>query len=187
MGYWLFKAGSRSSRFDMLLDRLFKKFEVEFLKVGKFDIGAGETDVQLKIEVRFVKSGDFRLRLRVFEVIGRGRMPRETVHDLGCHTVVEGQKLRFDVVDFAFGVPGWDHERKRGWSATRERSLIGRSKNVAVFECQGRFTQRYRMFIEHLNHDVGSNVHKPSLYVQGEDEDIWDLSETNLLGDVRFH
>ena len=69
---------------------------------------------------------------------------------------------------------------------TKDRPVIGNSLNIAVVECQARFfTQRHKFFLAHINHDTGSGLFKPSIYVQDQDEDIWDASPNNLLGSWR--
>jgi hypothetical protein len=54
---------------------------------------------------------------------------------------------------------------------------------VVVLECQGKWlTQTRRFFVEVISHDTGLGLHKPNLYLQDEDDDIWDVSEGAKTG-----
>ncbi len=183
LALWLFYPWGEKSRVMAIWEWLFKKFDVEFAKAGQWGHGL-DTDLQVKAKIRFRKTGPMRLRLRVFEMVGQGRPPWQTVYDLGAIAAVRGDTRIIEVVDCAFPFPGWDHEKPRGWSENRERPLIGNSRNIAIIECSGRFhTQKFHLYIQHINHDTGVGKFKPSLCVIREDDEIWDVSEMNKIGE----
>ena len=182
---WIFYPWADRSRIQQLWDWMTRKFDVEFAKAGKWDHGIN-TDLQVKAKIRFRKSGAMRLHLRVYELVGQGRKPFETVYDLGPRNAIKGQPEVIEIVDFAFPEVGWDHTKARGWSATKQRSLIGGSRNIAILECRGRFhTQSYKLYIHHINHDTGQNKFKPSVSVIREDDDIWLTDKLSKIGEWR--
>lgn len=170
------------SRLRELWGLLTRKYQVEKVSVGQFGEWCGQqmpdTDVGVRLTIRFKRSGKFRLFLRVFSCTGRGKRPFEHLISLGDVDAVTGQPMNIPIVDMALSEPGWDHTRKRGWGPKKEQNLVGGSHNVAVFECRGRFfTQKHRVYIAMVNHDTGQQKFKPCLYVQEEADEIWDVSE----------
>ena len=189
---WLFYPWAEKPRTTLFWKWLTDKFVIEHLAAGhwsKWDEQTDpmpQTDIGVRLRIRFIRSGKFKLRLRLFACTGQGRKPFHHVIPLGTITASKGQTLDIPVVDFGLPEPGWDHLRKRGWGPKREHSLIGRSKNVVVFECEGRLTQSHRFFVEMVNHDRGLGKHKPSLYIQDEDDDIWSVSADQKAGEWKY-
>ena len=181
-----------NSRLREIWDAMTVKFVVEGLHAGRFDNWNGPSDIMpmsdmgVRLRIRFTKNvRQARLRLRVYSCTGRGRKPLEYVFSLGRKDCVKGEILNIPIVDMGTPEPGWDHTRKRGWGPKKTESLIGKSSNVAIFECQGAWlTQRFKMFIKIVT-SVQPNV-KPLLYVQGEGEDVFDASETGTIGDAHY-
>jgi hypothetical protein len=184
---WLFYPWGERSRAHAVWAKLTRKFDVESFGAGQFlNLGGDEhtpqTDVIVRLRIRFVKSGHYKMRVRLFACTGRGRKPMHHVSPLDDVDAVRGEILDIPVVDMGIPEPGWDHQRPRGWGPKKSQPFIGKSRNVAMLECTGILTQSYRMFIEMVNHDTGVGKFKPSIYVQGEDEDIWDVSENAKHG-----
>lgn len=186
---WLFYQWDEKSRAQIAWDWLTGSFTVERLVVGQFSnegVPCGASDLQIRLFIRFKTTKRLKLRLRLHELVGRGKASWESVIDLGDVEAVSGAKHCIEIADLAFPFAEWDHEKKRGWGPTKDRPVIGNSLNIAVVECQARFfTQRHKFFLAHINHDTGSGLFKPSIYVQDQDEDIWDASPNNLLGSWR--
>jgi len=192
VGAWLFHPWEEESRLQKLWTTLTRKFVVEHLHAGhwsKWDTETDpmpETDVGVRLCIRFIRSGRFKLRLRLWSCTGLGRKPFYHVLSLGRIDAVKGQVLDIPLVDMGIPAPGWDHERKRGWGPKKEPALIGKSGNVAVLECEGILTQRHRFYIAMVNHDTGLRKHTPSIYVQDEDDNIWDTAPEAKVGIAKY-
>lgn len=177
------------SRIWQICRRLTDKFRVEHAHAGHWSTWDAatdpmpETDVGLRLRLRFVRSGKFKLRVRLFSCTGRGAEPFQHLIPLGEIDATNGQIFDLPLVDMGLQEAGWDHTRKRGWGPDREHSLIGKSFNVAIVECEGKWlTQKHRFFVAHINHDTGLHRHKPSIYFQDESDDVWDVSGNNRMG-----
>lgn len=186
---WLLDPWRKESRLREWWTALTNSFDIERVVVGNFDDPGDpmpSTDVALRVFIRFRKSGRYKVRLRVFSCTGRGRKPFQHVIPISEITVVHGERMMVPVVDLGVARQGWDHERKRGWGPTKDQSFIGGSYNVVLLECEGRFTQKHRLFVALINHDTGAGVFTPSIYVQSEDDEIWDTTGDARLGDFKY-
>ena len=180
----------RDSRIRQVWGWLFDYFEIKGVDVGHFGAYGGnpmtpQSDVAVRIRVRFLKDRHFKCWLRVHELTGMGREPFERILPIAEQSFVRGEELWVPIVDMGIAQPGWDHTIKRGWGPMRDHTLIGGACNVVVFECKGRFrTQKHKIFIGMVNHDSNPK-NTPSLYVQSEGDDIWDVSSNSELARYR--
>jgi len=167
-------------------------FEVEHLHAQSFwpnwDADGGsmpETDIGVRLRIRFRRRTKGNLWLRVFSCTGQGRKPLEKVINLGSVDALKGEVMDIPVVDAGIPEPGWDHTRKRGWGPDKSADFIGGSRNVAILECShGGITQKHRFFVAMVSH-VGKHG-APRIYIQDEDDDIFDTSDQALTGSFRY-
>lgn len=166
------------------------KFVVERIYVGNWMDESGEmmprTDTGVRMHVRFLKTvRPARLRLRIFQIVGQGRKPRESIIDLSRDEIVAGEALAIPIVTAGQPSPGWDHTRARGWGPEPKETLIGGSMNVAVLECEGRFvTQRHKVFIRRVTNL--SDHPAPHIFVLDEDHDLFDLAPDSKSGEWAY-
>ena len=144
-----------------------------------------DSDIGVRLRIRFVRSGKCRLVLRVFSCTGQGREPSEYVVMVRDVDAIKGQKLDIEMVDMGIASLGWDHTRPRGWGPDKAINFIGGSRNVAVLECRrGPFIQRHRFFVAMVNHHDQHSA--PRIYIQDEDEDIFDTGSDAKTGIWRY-
>lgn len=187
LALWLFThPESKAPPWSRAMDALFKKYDVDLAGVGNYRASVNKSEVQVRVILRFRRSGNFKIRMRIFEGLGRGRPADETVLDLGSIDAIKGQTYDLDVLAVAFPYAGWDHTRPYGWGPNAEKRFIPYPYNVAVIECESRLhTQKFAMAILHINHERGQQVFKPSIAVIREDDEIFDVSAKPLLGEWR--
>lgn len=192
LALWLFYPWDEKPRVVIFWQWLTDKFEVEHLAAGHWSQWDDQTepmpqtDVGVRLRIRFVRAGRFKLRMRLYACTGQGIEPFHHVISLGTISALKGQVLDIPIVDIGLQEPGWDHLRKRGWGPKKDHQIIGRSRNVVVFECEGLLTQTHRIFVEMVNHDRGLGKHKPSLYIQDEDDDIWSVDAGAKTGEWKY-
>ncbi len=167
-------------------------FEVEHLVVqsnwSNWDRDGGmmpETDIGARLRIRFVKRTEGQLILRIFQCTGQGRKPIEHVAKLGKIVAEKGEIQTIPIVDHGISVPGWDPNRVRGWGPDKLTPLVGGSRNIAILELRrGLFIQKHKFFVMMISHN-GKHC-KPSIYVQDENEDVFDTSAEAKAGSWRF-
>lgn len=180
------------SRIWQVWHQMTDKFEVAHLHAGHWsgpEWGGvmPMTDIGVRLQVKFVrKVRRIDLVLRVYSCTGQGREPFEHVIKIANnYNAQAGQKLNIPVVDMGIPEPGWDHTRKRGWGPLKTENLIGGSRNVVIVECHGRWlTQRRKIYIQMVSH-VGQKL-SPCLYVQEEEDDVFDTSARSKLGIFKY-
>lgn len=173
---WIFESIKDGSRVRQFWDWLTKKFEVDRIYF-ETPIKMPQTDVEARLRIRFRRSGNYRLNLRIYQCTGMGREPLFQLIKLGQRRFEKDEVLVIPLVDMGIPEPGWDHKKQRGWGPNKEGSFIGGSSNVVVLECSGSWlTQRHRFYVSMVNHDRGLHKFKPSVFVLDEKHDIWDTT-----------
>jgi hypothetical protein len=145
-----------------------------------------ETDLGVRVLLRFRRDARISLRVRVFSCTGMANpnVPYEDLIKWGEMTVARGEVFKMALVDMGIAEPGWDPERPRGWGPNREVRFIAGAGSIAVIECKhGWLTQRHKIFVQMISH-VGKHS-APRLYVQDEEDDIFDTSRNAVTGDSR--
>ena len=186
---WLLDPWTDDSRLRQFWGGLTRKFVVEGLQAGHWSDWRGgampDTDIGVRARIRFTKNlRNGKVWLRVFSCTGRGRKPFEHIIPVTSGDFIQGQVVNIPIVDFGIPSEGWDHTRQRGWGPEPKDTLIGGSGNIVSIECRGWFTQTHRMFIAPVGH-VGKHS-SPRLYVQDENDDIFDASANCRTGGWRY-
>jgi hypothetical protein len=180
---WLIDPWIKDSRLRQLWKWATDVFEVKHLHAQSswqnWDSDGGvmpETDIGVRLRIKFRRRVKGHLSLRVFSCTGQGRTPFETVIKIGTVDAIAGETIDIPVVDLGIGEPGWDPQRRRGWGPDKSADFIGGSRNVAVLECRhGWLTQTHHIFVAMVSH-VGKHQ-APRIYVQDGDDDVFDISE----------
>lgn len=181
--------------FDPWRERLWgwmtDSFDVIGVDVGKFleydqQDRTPESDIEVRLRIRFRRSGRFKLSMRVFQCTGMGREPLHLFQSLGSISASKGQELRIPIASVGFPEPGWDNEKERGWGPRKEGSVIRGSRNVVSVQAKGWMTQSFKVFIEMVDHNKGGQKHRPSLYVQDENDNIWGVDRGAVVGNSKY-
>jgi hypothetical protein len=179
----------KESRIRQVWHHFFDAFEIDGVDVGRFmengdKPATPDSDVAVRLRVRFRKAGKYRCLLRIFECTGMERKPTEKVIRLCEKDALPGESYWIPIVDMASPTPGWNSETPRGWGPDKEGTIIGGSNNVVVFEAHGRWlSQRQKIFVGMVNYDRRQGQFPPCLHVQIEGDDLWNVTAAGKLGD----
>lgn len=183
---WLFDPWRKQSRLREIWHFMTDFFEVESAVICNGiatddNPMAHDTDLVAQVKIRFRKNGQFKLRLRVFEITGVERTPRERVIRLWEVDAVAGETQIIPIVQLGRPQEGWDPDKARGWGPTNEAEIVRGAGNVVALECEGKWHTQKRKFYVAVVMAGPSNDRPASLQILDEDQDIWDLSENSRI------